>query len=236
MTSMNFTSKSSKHTKSIPVFCLLLAGCGGGGGGGNETLDNTYYEAMPETYANEKYAELGDDVSVLLAHEDGLGNSERDIADLNRIMMDRGVNGDLFIAYDAEIISLGFDYLSPDVWAGSLLFSLYIDNDNDITTGKTVKGIGADIKLNGLAQYVWNSTDNTWDSTWFESTPPFLNIRTSNPGSYIVRSDIATGEAYIRVIQSIGYLDALTINTNAKAVLQIQYSIIYEYGFYMPDI
>ena len=229
--------KNSKNSKRkyllLNIFWLFLSACGGGGGGdGNPGVSDSYYKAMTEAYANEKLGEQGYDVNMMLVHEDGLGNSDRDVADINRVMMDRAGSGDLYIAYDAEIYSLGFSYLDPNVWAGSNVFSLFIDNDNDANTGKMINGIGADIKLSSLGQYIWNSDTSTWDSTWFESEPPYLGIHISYGGSYVVSQDINTGEAYIRMVKRIAYLDALVIDPNAKAVFQILYDILDESGFY----
>ena len=215
---------------------LLIAGCSSGGDGGTSSTIDTFYEPMSEQYANEKFGETGYTVDTQIVHSDGLGNSELDIADLNIVAMDRAVNGDIFIAYDAMVYSFGFDYLNPDVWGGSTRFRLYIDNDNDANTGYQINGIGADIQLANLGQYIWNPATSIWDATWFESAPPLGGIHISGSGEYEITSDINTGETYFRSTQRINYLDALAINTDAKGVVQILYDVVESSGLNIVEV
>jgi len=221
----------SKFTTLLVVAALLpLAGCSSGGnGGGNDGSGNStaaYYKPLTANDANQKYAEQGYTTDLKLVHEDGLQNSELDIADLNIVLMSRAGNGNIFLSFDAMIYSFGHQYLDPNVWAGSNRFTLYIDNDNDTTTGYPINGIGADIKLFYVGQAVWNSMTNDWDTTWFSSAPPTGGAGGSFGGRYEVHTDIQTGVTYFRSFQQINYLDTLTINTNAKGVLQITYDIL----------
>lgn len=228
--------KMTPTTASAAIMILLIAGCSSGGDGGTSSTIDTFYEPMSEQYVNEKFGETGYTVDALIAHTDGLGNSELDIADLNIVAMDRAVNGDIFIAYDAMIYAFGFDYLNPDVWGGSTRFRLYIDNDNDANTGYPINGIGADIQLANLGQYIWNPATSNWDSTWFESAPPLGGIRISGGGEYEITSDINTGETYFRSTQRINYLDALAINTDAKGVVQILYDVVESSGLNIVEV
>lgn len=225
----------NKIVKYVAILFLLLTGCSSGGGGGNNDMSNTadpFYEPLTADFANQKLQDLGFNVDLQPVHTDGLENSELDIADLNIVMMDRSANGDIFIAYDAYIYSHGFSYLDPDAWAGSGRFKLYIDNDNNPNTGFSINGIGADIRLTSLGQHIWNPSTDTWDSTWFELSPPPGGIHVGPAGGYNVTVDIFnSGEAYIRVHKQINYVDALVVSTSAKGVLQIVYDINDPNGF-----
>ena len=215
----------------ILCWFFLLYGCGGGREGSSETIEETeddFYEPISEAYANEKYEELGFTTDMTTVLVDGTENSLRGIADINRVLIDRGDNGDLYISYDALIYSLGFEFLDPDSWTGSNKFFLFIDNDNDVRTGEEIGGIGADIRLTSLGQHVWNDSENIWSSTWFESEPPFMDLRHTKFGLYEITSKLNGDEPYIRVIQGVTYLDALALNTDAKTILTIPYEIVDE--------
>ena len=217
---------------SFIFICLLfLYGCGGSGDGNTGAIEDSsddFYVPISETDANVKYEELGFITDMKTVHIDGTGNSTKGITDINRILIDRGDNGDLYIAYDALIYSLGFEYLDPDSWTGSNRFFLLIDNDNDITTGEQIGGIGADIKLSSIAQYIWSDVNNSWSSTWFETAPPYMDLRFTPFGSYEVHTKLNGIDSYIRVFQGIKYLDALTLGENSKAILTIPYNIVDE--------
>lgn len=184
----------------------------------------SFYQPLTKEDVDAKFSELGQTTVMQLVHSDELGNSEKDIADINKVFMYRNGDGDIFVAYDAIIMSYGFVLDDPTVWAGSTEFTIYIDSDNNPATGKPVQGIGCDVKLNGVGQYAWNSTIGAWESTWYESSPSLYG-HILGPVFYRTYSSLSYDQAYVRAGRRFPYLDALALDTQAQAVLQITHDV-----------
>lgn len=214
---------------------LYLSACGGGGGGSspndepNQIQSEYSYSPMSVSVANE-YFSGKNTTDLLLVHSDGFGNSDKNIADVNLVMMDRDTDGNLYIAYDGtyqEDTSTVNEPLSRVISN----VSLYIDSDGNPNTGKSVGDIGADVQLGNTSQYYWDSENSSWQQTWFETEEPILGIHISGLKGYRIFQDInnlGSVKASFNVYRKIRYLDALVLASNAKAVLQLKHDIFDE--------
>jgi len=226
--------KSALLKFGVAIWIILMSACSESGND-ESNLNNQQsmlYEPLTETIANQKFSDMQSPIETRQVLHDGLGNSLHGVADLNIVIMARNANGDLLLAYDAYIYHLSYtEDFSADTWIGTVVFNLYIDNDNNPSTGYSIGDLGAEIKLSNSAQYIWDAKTSEWISTWFESSPPPLGLHIYKQSASTISDLKKPSEGYTRIYTVIPYLDTLTIDPNAKSILQVPYDITGPSGF-----
>jgi hypothetical protein len=209
---------------SIFLTILFLCSCGSGGGSSSETntQSNRGYKEMTAEDINPKLSTDAYSVDFREFHRDGFNNDGSKIADINIVMIDRSPGGDLYLAYDAMIYSYSTALFDSTTWSGSTTFTLFIDNDNNTSTGESIRDIGADIKLKSLGQYIWDQSTSTWQQTKFETTPPPFRI--SGTGGISTFQESGSSDIWVQVYKRLRYLDALTISNDARGIIQSEYT------------
>lgn len=166
-----------KHVYAAALCVGLLGGCGGSDGGGN-----TPSSAIP------------DEEVVKLMEDSGLSTSS-----ITAVYMKKGerisevklfrVNGQ-----EAYVNAVGVALLAQsDSYSD---FRLYVDKDNNASTGFPIQGMGADVRIGKGGPYVWKET------AWVPELNSYKTVfRTSSMGDMLLNIVAVSGTQNLFLVQ-----------------------------------
>ena len=166
------------RSKSLPallfalIVSVMLAACGGGGSDGSSSSSgdssssdgsSVSASAFERITVSEVDAYLdANTTGTHIVHEDGFDKVDG-TADIGRVILTRFHNDPTFEDGD---IGYAFDVKYALMPSGDTV--LYLDTDNNVSTGMEINGIGADVRLTDSSTSTHESGYYQWDGSLWE--------------------------------------------------------------------